>query len=68
MVRIFLHWEGGLTDTVPLINYPNPASQQYRDCLDRFIAHCSELKQSGDNPNLRLIIYRTNGMTEEVDL
>jgi len=68
VVRIFLHWEGGLTDTVPMINYPNPPSQQYRDCLDRFIAHCSELKQSGDNPNLRLIIYRTNGMTEEVDL
>jgi hypothetical protein len=68
VVRIFLHWEGQLADSISAMNYPNNVSQQYRDCLNRFIAHCSELKQSGDNSELRVIIYRPNGMIEEVSL
>ncbi len=68
VVRIFLHWEGRLTDSISAMNYPNNVSQQYRDCLNRFIGHCSELKRSGDNPGLRVMIYRPNGMVEEVSL
>lgn len=68
VVRIFLHWEASITDSVPSINYPNSPYFRYRNCLDRFIAHCSDLVHSGDNPDLRVVIYRPFSGAEEVNL
>ncbi len=59
VVRIFLHFDDyGMQDIQP----------QGFDCLERFISYCSELKRSGDNPELRLIIHRGLAAGEEVIL
>ncbi len=68
VVRIFLHTETELTDIMPTMNRPCTPSARYRDCLNRFIAHCSELKQNGSNPDIRLVIYRPNARPQEVSL
>ena len=68
VVRIFLHTETELTDIMPTMTRPCTPSARYRDCLNRLIAHCSELKQNGSNPYIRLVIYRPNAQPQEVSL
>jgi len=56
---IFLHFDDyGSHDIQPPVY----------ECLERFISYCSELKRSGDNPELRLIIHRGLEAGEEVIL
>jgi hypothetical protein len=59
VVRIFLHFDDYESQDIQPPIY---------DCLERFIGYCSELKRSGDNPELRLIVHRGLEAGEEVIL